>query len=77
MKYDKHELSTIAARFPRASHFVHMTLPGDKELTFVVGSTEKLTDAIRDNKRNLVTEHGYKWKTIRTKSYRLPEVVVL
>lgn len=73
MRYTKANIERLRKGYPTATHFVHMTLKGKKEVTFTVEKDTDVLTAIEANIKNLVDEHGFKESQIKTRTYELQE----
>lgn len=71
MQLEQKHIDRLKLGYPEAKYFVHMTLRGDKEITFTVDKGSSLSKGIKANIAYLKREHGYKDSEIETETYDL------
>lgn len=71
MQLEQKHIDRLKLGYPNAKYFVHMTLKGDKEITFTIDKGSSLSKGIKANVAHLKSEYGYTDSEIETETYDL------
>lgn len=65
------ELKRLKELYPKAKHFVYMTLPKNKEASFIVENRAPYKRSLEKQIQHLIKEHDYSLDDIEINSYDL------